>query len=246
MEDIKIIYEDENILAVNKPAGLVVHGPDSLVDWLLKNYPEIKEVGEDASRPGIVHRLDKDTSGVILVAKNQKSFEYLKEQFSAPSLELKKEGRDLALGGQNRKIKKNYLVLVDGIIKENSGIINLPIAKSKNDFRKKEARPEVRLRGFEVGLQREAITEYKVLKKFDKFTLLEAYPKTGRTHQIRVHFKAIGHPIVGDKLYGKKEQILSRQFLHAKSLEFINLDGSRIKLEADLPDDLKNFLNMLD
>lgn len=226
MQEIKIIYEDENILAVNKPAGLVVHGPDSLVDWLLKNYPEIKNVGEDPARPGIVHRLDKDTSGVILIAKNQKSFEYFKNQFI------------------DRKIKKTYLVLVDGIINPpaggNSGIINLPIAKSKKDFRKKTAVGKM------VGITREAVTEYKVVKRFNKYTLLGVYPKTGRTHQIRVHFKAINHPVVGDKLYGKKEQILPRQFLHAQSLEFINLDGSRIKIEAGLPDDLKNFLNMLD
>jgi len=222
MDDIKIIYEDNDILAINKPAGLVVHGENSLVDWIVNKYPGIKNVGEDLSRPGIVHRLDKDTSGVILVAKNQKSFEYLKEQF------------------QNRKIKKTYLVLVDGIIKNNSGVINLAIGKSKSDFRKKKAGGEA------TGKIREAVTEYKVLKRFKNYTFLEVYPKTGRTHQIRVHFKAIGHPVVGDKLYGKKEQILSRQFLHAKSLEFVNFDESKIKIEADLSDDLKNFLNMLD
>lgn len=220
MEEVKIIYEDKDVLAINKPAGLLVHGPNSLVDWLLKKYPEIKDVGEDSIRPGIVHRLDKDTSGVLLVAKNQKAFEYLKEQF------------------QNRKIKKTYLVLVDEIIKDNSGVINLPIAKSKKDFRKKTAGGKM------VGISREAVTEYKVIKRFDKFTLLEVYPKTGRTHQIRVHFKAINHPVAGDKLYGRQNN-LNRQFLHASSLEFKLPDGSVIKLEADLPEDLKNFLNML-
>jgi 23S rRNA pseudouridine1911/1915/1917 synthase len=232
MEEIKIIYEDDDIIAVNKPAGLLVHGVNlksqksnfkSLADWLLKKYPEIKNVGEDPKRPGIVHRLDKDTSGVLLVAKNQKSFDRLKSQF------------------QDRKIRKTYLVLVDGIIKDNLGIIDLPIGKSKKDFRKKEAHPEAGLR----GRVREAITEYKVLKRFKKFTLVEVFPKTGRTHQIRVHFKAIGHPVVGDKLYGPKEAPLDRQFLHANSLELTLLGGARIKLEADLPEDLKNFLNML-
>jgi 23S rRNA pseudouridine1911/1915/1917 synthase len=227
MEEVKIIYEDKDVLAINKPAGLLVHGPNSLVDWLLKKYPEIKDVGEDSTRPGIVHRLDKDTSGVLLVAKNQKAFEYLKEQF------------------QNRKIKKKYIALVEGNIKDSNGIIDLPIGKNKKDFRKKTAGGKM------VGISREAVTEYKVIKRFDKFTLIEVYPKTGRTHQIRVHFKAINHPVAGDKLYGRQNN-LNRQFLHASSLEF-NLpagkaglpNGARIKFEADLPEDLRNFLNML-
>ncbi|MCX6731607.1 MAG: RluA family pseudouridine synthase [Candidatus Parcubacteria bacterium] len=229
MEDIKIIYEDEDILAVNKPAGLLVHSLNlksqksnlkSLVDWILKKYPEIKNVGEDAARPGIVHRLDRDTSGVLLVAKNQKSFEYLKKQFI------------------DRKVKKNYLVLVNGNIKNNTGIIDLPIGRSRTPL-KRLASEKAR------GKLREAITEYKILKRFDKYTLVEVFPKTGRTHQIRVHFKAIGHPVVGDKLYGKPDENLNRQFLHANSLEFNLQNGTRIKIEADLPDDLKNFLNML-
>ena len=228
---IPVIYEDENILAVNKPAGFLVHGLNSLVDWLVENYPEIKGVGDPSTgsgqdlRPGIVHRLDKDTSGVLLVAKNQKSFEYLKSQF------------------QDRKIKKKYIALVDGKLKAESGIIDLPIAKSKSDFRKKTSIGKM------VGKEREAITEYKVIKKFNDYTLIEAYPKTGRTHQIRVHLKAIGHPVVCDKLYGPKKQIcpfgLTRQFLHANTLELSLLDGSRIKLEADLPRDLQNALDML-
>jgi len=220
MEEVKIIYEDKDVLAINKPAGLLVHGPNSLVDWLLKKYPEIKDVGEDSIRPGIVHRLDKDTSGVLLVAKNQKAFEYLKEQF------------------QNRKIKKKYIALVEGNIKDSNGIIDLPIGKSKKDFRKKSSTGKI------VGKIREAITEYKVLKRFKNFTLVEVFPKTGRTHQIRVHFKAINHPVAGDKLYGRQNN-LNRQFLHASSLEFNLPNGARIKLEADLPEDLKNFLNML-
>ncbi len=228
--DIKIIYEDDDILAVNKPAGLLVHGAENskettLVDWLIKNYPEIKNIGEDPMRPGIVHRLDKDTSGVLLVAKKQKAFEYLKSQF------------------QNRKIKKKYLALVHGIVKNDKGLIELPIAKSKKDFRKKAVRGKI------TGKIRDAITEYKVIKRFPGYTLIEAFPKTGRTHQIRVHLKALNHPIVCDKLYGFKKQIcpfdLGRQFLHASSLEFNLSSGGRIKLEADLPDDLQNVLNML-
>jgi len=224
---IPIIYEDNDILAVNKPAFLVVHnGDESVAGWLIKNYSQIKDIGEDSNRPGIVHRLDKDTSGILLIAKNQKSFEYLKEQF------------------QQRKIKKTYLVLVHGRLKNDEGVIELAIAKSKKDFRKKTTTGKM------AGKIREAVTEYKALKRFNNFTLIEAYPKTGRTHQIRVHLKAIGHPVVCDKLYGSKKQKcplgLNRHFLHASSLEFNLPSGGRIKLEADLPQDLQNTLNMLD
>jgi 23S rRNA pseudouridine1911/1915/1917 synthase len=230
---IPIIYEDENILAVNKPAGLLVHGDShNLAEWLVGKYPEIKKVGDDPERPGIVHRLDKDTSGVLLIAKNQKSFEYLKKQF------------------QDRKIKKKYIALVDGKMKTESGTINLPIAKSKSDFRKKTSIGKM------VGKVREAVTEYKVIKKYDEYTLVEVFPKTGRTHQIRVHMKAIGHPVVCDKLYGPKKQIcpfgLTRQFLHANAIEFDlpaspagGPNESRLQLEADLPQDLQNALDML-
>ncbi len=232
--NIPIIYEDNDLLAINKPAGIVVHGDSpSVVDWILQNYPQIKNVGEEPElRPGIVHRLDKDTSGVLLIAKNQKTFEYLKLQF------------------QNRKIKKKYIALVCGKLRVESGIINLPIGKSKKDFRKKaclDARRAVH--GKLAGKIREAVTEYKVLKRFLGHTLVEVSPKTGRTHQIRVHLKAIGHPVVCDKLYGPKKLEcpfgLTRQFLHASSLEFNLSSGARIKIEADLPEDLQNVLNML-
>jgi 23S rRNA pseudouridine1911/1915/1917 synthase len=225
MEKIKVIYEDGDVLAIDKPAGLLVHGPDSLVDWLKEKYPEIKKVGDDPERPGIVHRLDKDTSGVLLAAKNQKTFEYLKSQF------------------RDRKIKKKYLALVHGNVKNDSGVIDLPIAKSKSDFRKRAAV------GKTIGKEREAVTEYLVKKRFKDFTLVEAYPQTGRTHQIRVHFKAIGHPIAGDRLYGPQKRInslgLKRHFLHAAFLDFVLQNGSRVRFEADLPDDLQKALNML-
>lgn len=231
MKDVKIIYEDDDILAVNKPAGLLVHCAENskeptLVDWLVKNYSKIKNVGGDQSRPGIVHRLDKDTSGVLLAAKNQKAFEYLKQQW------------------QERIIKKKYLALVHGIVKNDKGLIELPIAKSKKDFRKKAVHGKL------AGKIREAVTEYKVIKRFPGHTLVEVSPKTGRTHQIRVHLKAIGHPIVCDKLYGFKKQVcpfgLGRHFLHASSLEFNLPSGGRIKLEADLPDDLQATLTKLE
>ncbi|MCK6462746.1 MAG: RluA family pseudouridine synthase [Candidatus Pacebacteria bacterium] len=239
--DIKIIYQDNDVIAVNKPAGTVVHKAESLpagrqvhkgeeqnflTDWLVEKFPEIKRVGDKPElRPGIVHRLDKDTSGVLVVAKNQKAFEYLKSLF------------------QNKKIIKKYLALVEGNLKKDKGIIDLPIGRSKSDFRKKLASEEAR------GELREAITEYKVLEKFPDYTLVEAYPKTGRTHQIRVHFKAVGHPVACDSLYGGRKskcpEGLNRHFLHANFLELNLPSGARIKLEADLPPDLENALAIL-
>ena len=218
-----IIYEDENVLVINKPAGLLVHTApgikkeETLTKWLVKNYPEVKNVGDLPAqagnpklRPGIVHRLDKETSGVLIAAKNQKTFEYLKKQF------------------QERKIKKTYIALVKGIVKNNKGIINTPIKR----FTK----------------SREAETEYKVIKRYKGYTLLQASPKTGRTHQIRIHLKSIGHPIVCDKVYTKKPDCpfgLKRHFLHAQSLELTLPNNNRIKLEADMPKDLQKTLIMI-
>jgi len=238
----EVIYEDGDILAINKPAGLLVHGTEksedkTLVDWLVENYPEIKNVGDLSSggkavRPGIVHRLDRDTSGILLVAKNQKAFEYLKKLF------------------QKREIKKKYIALVSGKIKNERGVIDLPIGKSKKDFRKRASIGKL------AGKVRDAVTEYKVLERFPAFvpgqrgyTLVEVRPKTGRTHQIRAHFRAIGHPLVCDKLYGPKNKDcpsdLERHFLHAASLEFALPDDSRVLLEADLPEDLSKTLLFL-
>jgi 23S rRNA pseudouridine1911/1915/1917 synthase len=223
-----IIYENKDVLVVNKPAGITVH-PDqahktgTLIQEISKIHPEIKNVGEDKTRPGIVHRLDKDTSGILIIAKNQPTFEYLKRQFA------------------ERKIKKTYIALVIGLLKQKSGIINVPIGRSKSPLRRL-ASPKAR------GKLREAVTEYKILENLKGYTLVEAYPLTGRTHQIRVHFKAIGHAVVCDKLYSKKPICpfgLNRQFLHAFSLELVLPDGSRSRFEADLPDDLKKVLAAL-
>jgi len=261
--NLSIIYQDNDIVVVNKPAGMVAHRVNLksqiskikteekelfLTDWLIEKFPEMKKVGDEPElRPGIVHRLDKDTSGVLVAARNQKSFEFLKNQFSAHSLKLSKEGRDLAYGGQKREVVKKYLALVEGELKKNNDVIDLPIGRSASDFRKKLALTSGRLASDSTkGELREAVTEYKVLERFPNHTLVEAYPKTGRTHQIRVHFKAIGHPIVCDSLYGGKRMTcphgLKRHFLHANFLEFISPSRARLKLEADLPEDLAEVL----
>jgi len=226
--NVKIIYEDNDVLVVDKPAGIVVFpegdisGEKTLIDYLVEKNPELKLAGE-TPRYGIAHRLDKDTSGIILFAKNEKAQEYLRGLF------------------KNREIKKSYLALVVGNIKEREGKIELAIGRSKKTPLKRVAIGERR------GTIREAATEYVVLKRLDGFTLVEAFPKTGRTHQIRSHFAAIGHPVACDKLYSGRKTFLcpaglARQFLHAFSLELTLPSGTRIRLEAELPRDLKNVL----
>lgn len=251
MNTIDILYEDENIVAVNKPAGLVVHSDGrtqepTLVDWILKKYPESKEVGEPLRlregqadegivyRPGIVHRLDRDTSGVLVIAKNQKAFEHLKSQF------------------QNRETKKIYNAFVYGEMPVRDGstlggkgdweVIDRPIARSKKDFRLWSAQRGAR------GEAREAVTHYRVLKRTDTgninsgFSYIEVSPKTGRTHQIRVHMKAINHPVVCDILYAPKQAPalgFTRLALHARSIEFSNLEGKKITVEAPYPKDFE-------
>ncbi len=236
---IKILYEDSNILAIDKPSGLSVH-PDglplkkgkkkeqTLVDWILKNYPKMKKVGEpmgDIIRPGIVHRLDRDTSGVLLLAKNQKIYEFLKNQF------------------QNREIKKVYHAIVAGTMRDERGFINKPIGRSPNDFRKYLCGRGAR------GELKEAVTFFQVLKRFElkkvKYNYLEVRPKTGRTHQIRVHMKFLNHPIVCDSLYnsdGICPKEISRMALHAKAIEFIDLKGKTLKIESPLPKEFEKML----
>lgn len=229
---LQIIYEDQNILVINKPAGLSVHpSPErpreiTLINALINYYPAIKKVGEDRWRPGLVHRLDKDTSGVLVVAKNNPTFYELKYQF------------------QNHLVKKTYLALVYGEVKESKGEIDLAIGRSK----KYPLKQTIFKKRTEERKAKPAITGYKVVKRYRGFTLLEVYPQTGRTHQIRVHLAAIGHPVVGDTKYGpKKPKIkisLKRQFLHAFSITF-SLANKNYTFEADLSDDLKEILKSL-
>ena len=230
--NIGIIYEDTNILVINKPSGLITHPKnaddkqESVTGWLVKKYPEIKTVGEDPLRPGLVHRLDKDTSGLLVVTKNQNSFLYLKSLF------------------QDKKIKKFYLALVNGKPKEPKGIIDAPMGRIGMK-RTTQLRGKKKLKD-----KKEAVTEYGTLKNFNDFTLLEVSPHTGRTHQIRVHLKSIGTPVAGDPLYDHKNPNGPKQperlFLHAYKLQFISPDGKSLAFETDLPDDLQKFINELE
>jgi 23S rRNA pseudouridine1911/1915/1917 synthase len=254
---IKILYEDKDVLVIDKPSGIAVH-PDgrgkveTITDWVLKKYPKMKNVGEpyhaatvpqkfsslrpqagpsgmkifeELPRPGVVHRLDKDTSGVLVLAKNQKTYEFLKKQF------------------QERRVKKVYHAVVSGYVKNDKGIINKPIGRSPTDFRRHLAGRGAR------GELREAVTEYKVLKRFEdkngKFSYLEIYPKTGRTHQIRVHMKYFSHPVVHDSLYNPNTPSpvgINHLALHAKSIEFKDLKGKTIKIESKLPREFQKLL----
>jgi 23S rRNA pseudouridine1911/1915/1917 synthase len=237
--DVNIIYLDEDIIVVNKPAGIPVHGGlrvrgKTLVDFLLEEFPEIAKVGDDSTvRPGIVHRLDKDTSGVMIVARNQKSFEALKELF------------------KTRKVEKTYLAVVCGKVKERKGVISLSIGRLvKNPLKRGIVESyAMKPRKFVRG-EREAITEYKVLKTGNIFSLIELRPKTGRMHQLRVHLKAIGHPVACDKIYGGESvccpEGVNRQLLHSKSLSFSYPAGRKFYFEADPPEDFSNAIKILD
>lgn len=237
LDKIEVLYEDDDVLAINKPAGLVVHSDGKrdeqvLTSWIEKNYPETKGVGEPMTlsnlkvieRSGIVHRIDRETSGVMLIAKNQPAFLYLKKQF------------------QDREIGKIYHAFVYGEMKDDDGIINRPIGRSRKDFRQWSAQRGAR------GEMREAVTHYKVTARGGGFSFVEVSPKTGRTHQIRVHFKAINHPIVSDSLYApKKDKSLGfeRLALHSYSVEFNSSDGKKIKIIAPYPEDFKKALSLL-
>jgi 23S rRNA pseudouridine1911/1915/1917 synthase len=252
---IKVLFEDKNVLVINKPAGISVHGDGktkekTIVDWLILNYPTIKNVGEPLLiegkkilRPGIVHRLDKETSGVLLVAKNQKIFLFLKEQF------------------QEHKIKKIYRLFVYGYVSDpkasllsgKRGVINAPIGRSQKDIRAYTAG-----RGAREPL-RDAVTEYIILKKFTdtedelmkkepshQYSYIEACPKTGRTHQIRVHMRYINHPVVSDPLYRGSQNLalgMKRLALHSYSITFRLPSGELKTVESPLPVDFKKVIN---
>jgi 23S rRNA pseudouridine1911/1915/1917 synthase len=224
-----IVYEDNDLVVIDKPAGLVVHpaaGHDSgtLVNAVLSHVPDLGSPGGGIGgevRPGIVHRLDKDTSGLIVVAKNDRALQFLQAQF------------------KSRTIKKMYLALVDGIVSPREGIIDAPIGRSTHDRKKMTVSHE----------GRSARTRYRVTRVYRNpdLSLVEAYPETGRTHQIRVHFAWLKHPLVGDGVYGRQTPSvpLERHFLHAASLTLLLLNGEMRTFTAPLPPDLQRVLNQL-
>jgi 23S rRNA pseudouridine1911/1915/1917 synthase len=219
---LKIVYEDKDLLVVDKPAGLPVHPAPghpshTLVNAVLGYLPGLAEDTE-SSRPGIVHRLDKDTSGLIIVAKNRPAHENLSDQFKSHS------------------VAKSYIVLVKGKLEPESGVIEAAIGRD----------PRNRQRMAIVSRGREARTEYRVLKYIGGYSLLEIRPETGRTHQIRVHLAAIGFPVVGDATYGVSSPHLSRQFLHASRIGFrLPSTGRYVEFESPLPADLEQALKRI-
>lgn len=219
-----ILYEDDDLLVIDKPPGLTVHPapghPEhTLVNAVLSYFPELAESGGERLRPGIVHRLDKDTSGLVVVAKNRQSLANLSEQF------------------KSRSVTKIYLTLVKGHLKPESGLIEANLGRDKGNRK--------RMAITEDG--KEARTRYRVIKYFkDGYTLLEIRLETGRTHQIRVHLAAIGFPVLGDITYGVKSSFLSRQFLHAHRIGFnLPSTGKFIEFQSELPQDLKMALKQI-
>ncbi len=228
--DITILYEDDDIVAIDKPSGLMTH-PDGRTkdmtasDWFAKAYPASSTVGEtqrlqngeEILRPGVVHRLDTDTSGVLIFAKTPEAHAFYKEVF------------------QNHTAKKTYLAFVYGVPKEKKGIIEFSIGRSSKDFRLRSAQPKAK------GTLREAITKWEVVGDIKTHSLIKAMPETGRTHQIRVHLKAIHHPIVCDPLYAPKHPHnlgFTRLGLHAYQLTVPLLHGGDITLTSPVPPDL--------
>ena len=225
------VFENSDFVVINKPSGLLTHPRNkddqrpSVLSWFLEKYPEAKTVGEDITRPGIVHRIDKETSGLLLLVKNQAAFVYYKHLF------------------HDRLITKKYIALVYGEVKQDQGMIDAPLFKFGTRQSMRQPREG-------KSHERAALTEYQVLGRYtlhdSRYTLLEVAPKTGRTHQIRIHLRSIGHPIVCDPIYAEKSRIcpaeLGRLFLHAKQLSFTTQQGQAMTLEAEMPDELTNFL----
>lgn len=223
-----VLFEDEQVMFINKPAGLMTHpvrqGDISLVDWIEEHYPQVMLVGDNSLRPGIVHRLDKDTSGVLVIAKTEAAFVELKRLF------------------QERTVEKTYFALTEGHLSQSAGKITFTLTRiphsEKRSVRRATNDPEAR----------PAITHYRVLRQLQSSDFVEVSPKTGRTHQIRVHFSALQHPIIGDRLYGFRRRASSlkaaRHMLHAGKLS-LSLFGKTYSVESPLPEDFEKLLQDL-
>jgi 23S rRNA pseudouridine1911/1915/1917 synthase len=221
---VEIVFEDEELIVVNKPAGMVVHPAHGNLEHTLVNallfHANGLAGGANPMRPGIVHRLDKDTSGIMVVAKNDRAHRFLANQF------------------KDHSIDRVYQAIVRGTIQHEEGICEEPVGRAFLNRKKVIVKPSG---------GKEAATLFKVLKRFDKSTLVEVYPKTGRTHQIRVHLSFLGHPVLGDSLYGITSPWIKRQALHAKALGFRHpTTHERLYFESDLPADMRNLLTRLD
>jgi len=234
--ELDVIFENKDIIVINKQAGLQVHPSfnekkDTLSNALLARYPEIVDVHDDSMgaefRPGIVHRLDKDTSGVMVIARNLEAFSALKESF------------------KNRSIQKQYIAIAEGVFNEKEGIIDKAIAKSSSYKKQVIARTNTKT------IIKSAETHFKVIKEMGNYSLVELVPKTGRTHQIRIHLASIGHAIVGDRVYGQnkandnlKGSVL-RHLLHAEKLSFV-LFEKKYDFSATMPSDFEFFIKNID
>jgi len=226
----KLIAENADYIVLDKPAGLIVHPAPgvhepTLVDGLIERYPELKAVGEDPLRPGIVHRLDREVSGLMVVARTQPMFAHLKAAFAA------------------RQVDKRYIALVVGKMSKPDGTITFPLSRAHGRHGRMAARPTA------ANDTRDAITHYAVQKQYQQVALLDIAIETGRTHQIRAHLAALDHPIVGDRLYRPKSLAFKanpgRIFLHASSLSFTDQAGVRHAFERELPAELTAFLATL-
>jgi 23S rRNA pseudouridine1911/1915/1917 synthase len=219
-----VVYEDDELLVIDKPAGMTVHPApghpnDTLANAVIARWPDVTGVGE-STRPGIVHRLDADTSGLIVVAKTPRAHAGVAAQFA------------------DRSVDKHYTALVVGSLDQDEAVIEAPIGRSPRNRKKMAV----------VENGRAASTGFRVIHRFNKSTMVDIKPATGRTHQIRVHFGSIGHAVVGDTVYGRAAHRLARQFLHASALAFDHpVSGRRIELTSPLPEDLTTYLSeMLD
>ena len=234
---IKIFFDDKHVLVINKPGNLQMYPAgrrvnDTLANWLITKYPKLKNVGENILRPGIVHRLDRETSGILVIAKTERSFAQLKKLF------------------QDRVVHKTYVALVYGNLKSSQGVVDKPLMRQSGELKRRIIEKEDTTTTLKGNI-RSAVTEYQVITRYRDFDLVLLFPKTGRTHQLRAHLASLGHPIVGDKLYAFKPMrygkalFPQRQMLHAWRLQW-NLFGHAYDFLAPLPEDFRRVLAGVD